>query len=130
MTQVEVPHLTKLNSETQINSDTKNIYSLLLKVHTPVNSYIAETKELSQPETFYQSTKFQKVPLSVTLKNTQVIKELSPKLQVHMLPLLVTLKMVPKQELDYHLVAEKLSQDYVDAPLVSLPEVVELINQF
>jgi len=44
--------------------------------------------------------------------------------------LLVTLRVVIRLELDYHLVLEKLFLVIVELPLVSLLEVEELINQY
>jgi len=109
--------------------NTKNFYSLLLKEHIPDNSYMLDVKPPSKLVTYCQLIKSPKVPLSVTSKKPQVTKVVSPKPQAPMLPLLVIVKTEPKPDLDSHQDKEKLSQDYVDVPSVSLPEVVELINQ-
>ena len=89
-----------------------------LKELTLVNSSMPVPKLPFKPVTFYQSAQSQKVPLFVMLKNIQVTKVPLEKPQELQLPLLVTLMMVLKPELDYHLVKEKLYQDYVDVPLV------------
>jgi len=118
----------KLTSETLINMNMRNFYSLLLKVLILDNSYMPDVKLPSKLVTFYQSTKSQKVPLSVTSKKPQVTKEVFPKPQALMLPLLAIVKTEPKPDLDSHQVKEKLSVVFVDVPSVSLPEVVEPIN--
>ena len=51
---------------------------------------------MSTLETSFQSTRFQKVQLSATLNTNTLIEELSPELVELLLPLLVTVMMVPK----------------------------------
>lgn len=129
MTQVEVPHLMKLNSETQTNMVTKSTFSSLPKVLIPVNSSMPDLRLPSKPVISCQLTKSQKVPLFATLKNMLVTEDQSVELPVLTLLSSVTPKMVPSQELDCHLDKERPSPVSVDVPSVSLPVVVELISQ-
>jgi len=77
---------------------------------------------------FYQLIKYQKVPLSVTLKEDPVIEDLSLK-QVELIVLLLdTLKMEPKPDSDYQVEPEKLLLVPAELPSELLPEVAEPIN--
>jgi len=63
MIQVEVLLLPKLNLEINIDLENKKNTSLLLKVYILDNKFIVEKKLQLLSEMFYQSIKYQKVPL-------------------------------------------------------------------
>lgn len=94
MTQVEVPLLLKFNSMILIDIKKTKFYLLLLKECIMDNFCIVEIKLKLPSETFYQLTKYQKVPLYLMLKPNGVIEELSPKPQEPTVLLSVTLMMV------------------------------------
>jgi len=69
---------------------------------------------------YSQSTKFPKVPPSVTSNLQLVIKEVIQDVQALMLPLLDTLMMEAEPESDYHQAPEKQFQVSVEPQLVLL----------
>jgi len=128
MIQVEVPLLLKFNSTILIDIKKTKFYLLLLKECIMDNFCIVEIKLKLPSETFYQLTKYQKVPLYQMLKPNGVIEELSQKPLEPTAQLLDTLMMESKPDSDYHLDKEKPSLENAELPLESLPEEEEPIN--
>merc|ERR1712110_1163797 len=96
MTQEEVHLLPESNSETPTSMEAPKNTLLPAKECTLASSSTAVSRPMSTLETSFQSTRFQKVQLSATLNTNTLIEELSPELVELLLPLLVTVMMVPK----------------------------------
>merc|ERR1739845_280559 len=92
-TQAVVHHLPLFNSTTAITTEKPTNISSLVRVCMSVNIFTADLKLDLPPETFYQSTKSQKVLPFATSKNIPVMVVNSLKLQEPLLPLLAKLKM-------------------------------------
>ena len=91
-------------------------------------SSVAE-KQQSQLETYYQSTKFQKVQPSATLNHQLETREPTQDAQAHTPPLLDTLKMELKLESDFLLAQERPFLDSAELQLASLQAVEEIKSQ-
>ena len=85
-------------SETLINTRSRLSISWQLREATQDSTFLPDAKLPSQPATFFPSTRFHREQLSATSNPLLVIRGPMPAAPEHMLPLLVTLKMVTEPE--------------------------------